>query len=206
MRESRALALFGHVQMALRHAAISQEDFADEVARIYMERTPLHVRGIEFHAHGRGVDPYQVRRDNAQLLFRMLKPGGPVRLPVEVEEAVVYALPQPFREECLRELCARYGLLPAPIPPSPDAAPAEQVRSPCTLMRQAAAAIERIAPMLEDGRIGPEDAPHFADALRAINAVMSTCVTLNEQIAQAMQQPDNARHVREFPMRAGRDV
>jgi hypothetical protein len=187
MRDTRAHAVYAHVLTALKHSGIDQGDFADDVARLYLERTPLHARSIEFHQHVRGGDPYAVRRANEQLLFRMLKPNGPVRMPVEIEEAVVLALPEPYRDECLRELNARYGLLAAAIPACSKASLADQVRSPCDLMRKAAAAVERIAPMLEDGRIGPEDAAYFADALTAINAMMGCGVTLTTQIAEAMR-------------------
>lgn len=186
MRETRAHAIHAHVLMAIKHTALDQAEFADDVARIYIERTPLHARHIDFHAHQRGVDPYDVRRANEQLLWRMLKPSGPVRMPVEIEEAVVLALPQPYRDECLRELNARYGLLAAAMPVGAGASLAEQVKSPCELMRKAATAVERIAPMLEDGRIGPEDQAHFAEALRAINDMQGCGITLVAQIADAM--------------------
>jgi AcrR family transcriptional regulator len=188
MRDTRASTIHAHLLTALKHSGIDQDDFAEDVARLYFERTPLHARSIEFHQHTRGGDPYAVRRANAQLLFRMLKPAGPVRMPVEIEEAVVLALPQPYRDECLRELNERYGLLAAALPAGNDASLADQVRSPCDLMRKAAAAVERIAPMLEDGRIGPEDAAYFADALAAINAMMGCGVTLTAQIANAMRE------------------
>lgn len=187
MRETRAHTIHHHVLMALRHTGLDQQEFSDEVARIYLDRTPLHARSIDFHMHTRGSDPYQVRRANEQLLFRMLKPNGPVRMPVEVEEAVVLALPQPFRDECLRELAARYGLLAATIPVDGGASLPDQLRAPCELMRRAAVAVERIAPMLENGVIGPEDAPHFAAALRAINDLTAVNVTLSTQIADAME-------------------
>lgn len=198
MRETRAHTIHHHVLMAVKHTGLDQQEFADEVVRLYIDRTPLHARHIEFHQHVRGSDPYTVRRANEQLLFRMLKPSGPVRMPVEVEEAVVLALPQPYREECLRELSARYGLLAAAIPAGADASLSEQVRSPCELMRKAATAVERVAPMLEDnGLIGPEDYQHFPMALQAINEMLACAVTLSSQIAIAMHATasDNAATV-----------
>jgi hypothetical protein len=198
MRDTRAQVIHAHVLTALRHSGLDQADFADSVAALYIERTPLHARGIEFHQHQRGSNPYDVKRANEQLLFRMLKPGGAVRMPAEIEEAVVLSLPQPYRDECLAELAARYGLMAAPIPVAADADLAEKVKSPCELMRRGAAAVERIAPMLEDGRIGPEDRAHFADALQSLNSVVSCCTTLISQIADAMREdaPKPAEKVR----------
>ena len=188
MRENRALVIWHHVNRLMRHHRISEDDFAPDVAKLYNERTPLHARGIAFHEYPAGANPYDIDRANAQLLFRMLKPGGPTRMPVEVEEAVVLALPRPFRDECQRELAARMGLLAAALPPAGEDPIGQHIKSPCELMRRTADAVERIAPMLANGTIDADDAPHFTAALAAINDVMGACVTINAQITQAMQQ------------------
>lgn len=188
MRETRATTIWHHVDQYLRRTATTEHDFGDAVAALYQDRTPLHARGIEFRVHSAGSNPYDVMRANGQLLFRMLKPGGPTRLPVELEEAVVLALPSPFRDECQRELAERLGLLPAQLPPAEDAPAALQLRSSCELLRRAAAAVERIAPMLEDNhKIGPEDASHVPAALAALTDVLAASVTLQAQITRAMQ-------------------
>ena len=115
MKTTRDQVIAHHVNMALRHcAAVTRESFADEVVDLYHQRTPLALRGIQFHAVEKGGDPYAVQRANAQLLFRMLQ--GPVRLAAELEEAVVLALPQPYQGACLSDLAARYGLLATPMP------------------------------------------------------------------------------------------
>jgi len=186
MRETRAAAIWYHVDQYLRRTGAKEHDFADAVAELYQQRTPLHGRSVEFEPHAAGSNVYAVMRARGQLLFRMLKPDGPTRLPVELEEAVVLALPAPYREECLRELAERMGLLAAPLPAQQGDTLARQVKSPCELLRSTADAVEQLAPMLEDGAIGPEDAPQFAPALAALSEVMGVCVTLNAQIAQAM--------------------
>lgn len=189
MRETRAHAIHAHVLAALRHSGITDGAFANDVAALYAARTPLEARSIQFHQWHPGLDATTVQRANAQLLFRMLRPDGPSRMPVELEESVVLALPQPYLADCQRELAGRMGLLAADLPAPVDAPLAAHLNSPVELMRRAAVAVERIAPMLEDGRIGPEDAAHFTAALSALNDVAGACVTLNAQIHQAMQEP-----------------
>jgi hypothetical protein len=202
MHETRAAAIWRHVDHYLRRTGAKEHDFADAVAALYQQRTPLHLRGIEFHPHAAGSNPYEVMRANGQLLFRMLKPEGPTRLPVELEEAVVLSLPAPYRDECLRDLAERLGLLAAPLPAAAGAPLAQQVKSPCALLRSAADAVEKIAPMLEDGGIGPEDAALFAPALAGLSEVMGVCVTLNAQIAHAMHGVDlPPRRLRAVPAR-----
>lgn len=196
MRETRAAAIWYHVDQFLRRTGAKEYDFADAVAELYQLRTPLAGRGVEFEPHAAGSNAYAVMRSRGQLLFRMLKPDGPTRLPVELEEAVVLALPPPYRDECLRELAERMGLLAAPLPAQPGDALGRQVKSPCALLRSTADAVEQLVPMLEDGAIGPEDAPLFAPALTALSEVMGVCVSLNAQIAQAMRADGPAvRHL-----------
>lgn len=198
MRETRAATIWHHVDQYLRHTRASQDDFAPEVAALYEQRTPLHARAIKFHAYAAGDNPYDVNRANAQLLFRMLKPDGPSRLPVELEEAVVLALPQPFRDECLRELAARLGLLAAPIPVGTDTTLLQQLKSPCELLRRAMAAVEPITQMLENGSICADDAEHFGVALQRLADLQSACVTVTAQIGMAMQSTNTV-----VPLRAG---
>lgn len=186
MHDTRTGVIWRHVDMALNNdGRLTQEGFAAAAVEHYCRRTPAHLRSIEFHQHQRGGDPYKVMRLNAQLLFRM-RPDGPTRMPVEIEEAVVLALPPTYRAECLRDLSQRYGLLAAEIPAAAHDSAAAHLRSPCELMRKAAAAVERIAPMLEDGKVTADDAEHFPVALAAINDVQGACVTLVAQIAAAM--------------------
>lgn len=187
MHDTRCGVVWRHVDMALRNEGrMTQENFAADVVDQYHQRTAPHLRSIEFHQHQRGGDPYKVQRLNAQLLFRM-RPDGPTRLPAEIEEAMVMALPVAYRNECLRELSQRYGLLAAEIPAAIDAPASAQMKSPCELLRRAAKAVERIAPMLDAGQgIGPEDAAYFSAALAAINDVQGICVTVVAQIARAM--------------------
>ena len=187
MRETRAAAIWYHVDQFLRRTGAKEHEFADEVAELYHQRTPLAGRGVEFEPHAAGSNAYDVMRARGQLLFRMLKPAGAVRLPVELEEVVVLALPAPYREECLRELAERVGMLAAPLPAQPGDALARQVKSPCELLRSTADAVERLAPMLEDGRVEADDAPLFPAALAALSEVMGVCVTLQAQMAKAMQ-------------------
>ena len=201
MRETRGHVLHAHVLMALAHSGMKQADFADAVVHLYDVRTPLHAQSIHFHKHVKGSNPYDVQKANTQILFRMLRPEfTDSRMPVELEEAVVLALPEPFRDECQRELAERLGLLAAPLPVGVDATVAQQLKSPCDLLRRAMAAVDPITAMLENGQIGPEDEPHFGLALRRIADLQAACVAVTAQIGLAIEgsTPGNV-----VPMRGG---
>src|SRR5690606_36872171 len=79
-------------------------------------------------------------------------------------------------------LLARSGLLYAPLPGTGQGG---ELVGPCELMRRAADAVQRIAPMLADLRITGEDAQHFDAAEDALGKVMGACVTVTTQIAMA---------------------
>lgn len=201
MRETRSHAIYAHVRIALTHSGLDQMDFADDVARIYHERTPLHVRGIDFRQHQRGVDPYEVRRANEQLLFRMLKPNGPVRMAVEVEEAVVLALPERFRDECLRELSGRYGLMPAPLPATNGI---DALTCVGEFSRDFGDCLVALAKTAADGRLEPMDAAHAPEVISQLHDLVGRASSL---IAahQSLLAPRGSM-VAEFPKREGVEV
>jgi hypothetical protein len=116
VRETRAQAIVHHINLALGHG-MTMRSYATDVARLYKERTGLEARSIDFH-ETRNI--YADERANAQIVQRFI--DGRSRMPIEIEEALVLALPDPFRGECKRELAARYGDLAAPIPSSNDEA------------------------------------------------------------------------------------
>lgn len=166
-----------HVNMAMRHhAALTRESFADEVVALYHQRTPLAQRGIAFHQVERGTDPYAVQRANAQLLFRMLQ--GVVRMPAEIEEAVVLALPEPYRGRCLHDLAERYGLMAAQIPAVESGA---QTASLGELASEFGEAVKAMAVTLGDGHLTPADAPSAQLAIRELDELIAKATSLRAQ-------------------------
>lgn len=172
---TRADVIWRHVIFAINNAKLDRFNYADDVARIYQARTTPPARGIEFQAHQRGRDPYEVRKANKQLLFRMIDPEGPVRLPVELEEAAVLALPQPFRDACLAELAGRYGLLAAPLP---DAVAAKPTASCGELTAAFGECLKALAATIDDGSLDPRDATHAPAAIRKLDHLLALATGL----------------------------
>lgn len=185
MRETRAHVIEAHVSFALRHCGIDQANFADDVVRVYHERTPLPARGIAFREHVRGTDPYAVLRANEQLLFRMLRTDGAVRLAVELEEAIVLALPERFRHECLRELNARYGLMAAPLP---EVEGAEVTTAVGNLTRDFGECLAALARTVSDGRLETSDAKDAPAVIRELDDVIAGAISLRAA-HQSLLQP-----------------
>lgn len=203
MADTRADVISRHVQTALRHAGgLTRESFADEVVALYHDRTALHLRGVQFHAFERGADVYATQRANAQLLFRMLDTGSRVRLPSEVEEAVVLSLPQPYRGECLRELSHRYGLLAVPLPAGDAVGRVVQAGEFAAAFGECVVAM---AETLADGHLDARDAANAPRAVKELDDLIALATSLRQAHA-AQIPPTPANNVHEFPGREGREV
>lgn len=175
MRDTRADVIWRHLSLALINAKLDRHNYADEVASLYQSRTPREARSLAFHEHMRGTDPCRVRKANKQLVFRMLDPEGPVRLPVELEEAAVLALPSPFRESCLAELAQRLGLLAAPMPPAEQGA---VIASCGDLTRAFGQCLKALAATIGDGHLDPGDAADAEVAIQQLDHLVALATGL----------------------------
>lgn len=178
--EARAACIVHHANMALRKSVLTDRAYGQAVADLYMQRTPLHARTIEFHV---SHDPYADERANAQLVKRFLT--DVVRMPVDIEEALVLALPEPFRTACMTDLAARLNLLAAP---RPQTGGTQQTVHLGQMAKDAGEVMIALAPMFKDGRIDAHDAPLAAHALDAIAQTMAMLASLDATI-RACTQP-----------------
>jgi hypothetical protein len=180
MRDRRDDVIRAHWELAVRHSGETIEGLATRAVEVYESRTPLHARRIAFQPMSR--DPYAAQRANATHVRRFLGLSEPAtRLPVELEEALVLALPDPFRAECLRELADRVGLLAAKAP-DPQASP---LLVPADLMRECADVITALAPALCDGTYTAADLPAIREALGALADVSGAVASLRHQLCDA---------------------
>lgn len=188
MREPRTATIVAHATAALRaHKPLTERALADAVVEHYHQRTALHERTVEFHA-GHTADAYEAAaRANAQLLKRMLV--GEVRLPADLEEAIVLALPEPQRRQCMAALADRYGLLAVPKPALEGDAQTQQIAD---LFREVSEAVQRIGPMFADGHIDHHDAALVPPAVRELLDVIAACTALIRTLHTATAPPSAA--------------
>jgi len=149
--ETRAHTIFRITQQCLRETVTSMETFAAGVVELYEKRVALRARTIRFHTGG---DAYRDMRANAQILRRYMDDEVSARLPVDLEESWVLALPEPYREDCISALAARYGRL-APV--APEASARGPVGDLGRLMREVGEYVEALAPALADGVLDEGD-------------------------------------------------
>lgn len=176
MRECRSQLIAEHVLLAISRSALTERTYAQTVADLYMERTPLHARAVTFAS---SADPYADSEANRQTVKRML--DGRVRMAVDLEEALILALPAPYQQRLLAELAERLGLLAAE---RPAATPAGQQHQLGELVRHMGDTLQRLSPMLDDGRMDAGDAAHATSALRELDALQAQVVTLRSAITE----------------------
>lgn len=180
MRENRSQLIADHVLLAISRSALTERTYAQTVADLYMERTPLHARSVTFAS---SADPYADSEANRQTVKRML--DGRVRMAVDLEEALILALPAPYRQRLLADLAARVGQLAAEVP---SATPAGQQHQIGDLLRDMGHAMDSLAPMLDDGVLDANDAAHAPVALRELEALEGRIATLCEGIRRYVLQ------------------
>lgn len=110
----RAQVLFRYTIEAIRNSGLNDQSFAAGVAEAYMASVAPAERIIAFHIGTDTATIDQANKRNAKLIERFR--NGTVKLPADLEEAWVAALPEPWRTDCARELARRYGFMGAKTP------------------------------------------------------------------------------------------
>lgn len=182
MRESRSQLIAEHVLLAISRSALTERTYAQTVADLYQERTPLHARSVAFAS---SADPYADSEANRQTVKRML--DGRVRMAVDLEEALILALPAPYRQQLLAELAERLGQLAAE---RPSAEPAGQQHQVGSLIRDMGRALDSLSTMLDDGVLDANDAAHAPQALRELEQVQGHIATLCDCIRRHVLHSD----------------
>ena len=180
--EPRSETIARHVREALAtDGRLTERSYAEAVMHAYHAAVPLHLRRVPFELGATAEQVERAQRANAQAIHRFL--NGETRMPVDLEEALVDALPQALRDRCIRALAARGGMLAVPMP---TACGMEQMQRTAGLLHGAGDAVAAIAPMLADGVINQADRPHAATALEQLQRVITTATALHAQITAAM--------------------
>ena len=176
--EPRAALIARVTREALRATGDTLRAFAARVADTYQRRTHADDRAIDFHA---SADPYADERANAQLITRML--NGETRLPADLEEAWVLALPEPQRGRLLSKLSGRYGLLAVPMA---EIGTGDDTLRVCALLRETAEAVQALAPLLRDGNLHTHCAQSARAAITELRQAEAVAAGLRIQIQRLM--------------------
>lgn len=175
-QESRAETIFRHTQDMFQKSRTSMETFAMKVVDNYLEFLDAEHRSVEFKEDG---DLFRRVATNAQKLRRYMDAGVNARLPVDLEEAWVLALDDPFQTDCIHDLAERYGLMPVRVPTDQSITDLETVGD---LGKEFGEALTSVSQMMDDGQFTPDDAAHLDSAVKEINDLIACATGLRARI------------------------
>ncbi len=174
---TRTAAIKKHVDAAIAQGYFTKERYAAEVVEHFNRTYPIAAtRGIKpFADEIDGTPAHTVLDTNRKRIFRYLEDC----IPANMEESYVAALPDSQRADCLRELAARYGLLPAPLPEGGKVRDHEELAA---FMANTSASISSLVKILEDGVIDEADLPFAPEALSNLKKTLASGIGLIERI------------------------
>lgn len=174
--ETRPEVIFRFVRQMLHERRITMQTYSCSVVERYHELVPAAARSVLFKTEG---DVFVCAHANAKHLTRWMEEETAARIPVELEEAWVQALAEPYRTNCIRELVARYGVLAVA---KPDSSGVQDMRSLGDLTKQVGEALEAVAPMVADGRFDAGDVAFAPEAIKQLDDIVSCAIALRETI------------------------
>lgn len=201
---TRQDVLVFHLERAVAETSMSYEDFAEAFAQAYVDLVPADARSVAMAPPDRKVlDEEQnvplaasrrVTRELGKLVTRAKRyRDGEIRIPADLEEAWVAALPEPYRKRCRDALVKRHGCIPAEMPAKTrEMADADALGRICYSTAQT---IRDMGVALSDGRFDQKDASLITD----LDDLIATAVSARHCVLRGIEEPVDAD--RAIPMR-----
>lgn len=184
--ETRSECIWRHTQAMRLQGRHKMTVFAAAVAERYQQLVPEGARTVSFLRDEFGGFTGRAAAIWNQLT-RMMDPDVDcTRMPCDLEEAWVDCLAEPFRAACVQDLAGRYGLLPVPIPTGPQAS--QDLLKTSALIREFAATVEALAPIVADGRIDATDVPLLPGALRDLDGLLTHGAALRAAMTEQLER------------------
>lgn len=174
---TRAAVLTKYAKVWLDSTGTSVAKFSEQLAEVYFSNVPESFRKAPLRVapvHGDAEDYYRVLSSNSKAVQRYLE--GEVPIPAELEETWVSVLPREVRDAAVFELCSRYNVLPVLLTEETD------IHALADLMRDEAAVIESLAPILADGQIDESDKPAAREAILRIRKAAASLAGLLKRL------------------------
>ena len=193
---TRDQVLVAHAAEMIARTSFSQDRFAQALAAKLYELTPVKADDSNFPdfaqlAAAGDAEPFL--KATASWLKRVQRwLAGDVDLPAWIEEAWVQALDEDYRERCINELAARYGLVGARALAG-DACPVSAFGQ---LVARLGGAVEAAGAVLADQKIDAADLPLLPEAIEKLLAVESRACEIRRQMENAL-----ALHGQPSPLR-----
>ena len=185
----RAQVLFRFTTEAIRNSGLDDQSFAAAVAEAYMASVAPPERIVAFHVGSDMATIDQANKRNAKLIERFR--NGTVKLPADLEEAWVAALPEPWRTDCARELARRYGFMGARHPERQPGSVLSTARM-CIELGESLQAMAQISPT---GSADGCPLPALRKAVKEMQDLQAEVTTLLAGLDQAIEARTTPRAV-----------
>ncbi len=181
--EPRSAVVFRYTTDAIRNSAHTDTSLAQAIAEQYMADVAPGERILQFHTGSDADSVERAIKANGQIIARIR--NGTVKMPVDLEESWVRALPPHWRDACSRELAQRYGFLGARIP---LLEPHAGVLGVARLSVEFGHSLEALTQVLADGRICAKDIPELRRAQDELGQLQAELVTVKHYVATHLQE------------------
>jgi hypothetical protein len=178
----RTSAIVRFTDLMFAETSLRPKAFAALVVDAYHARVAPEDRTVNFQIDG---DPEKVAIANKQLMnrFRAQYEDNSLRFPLDLQEAWVAALPEPYRGQCRAELARRDGLLCVPLP---DLAGETDLESVGNVTRDFARSLTSISPTLDDQVIDEHDLPHIPAVIAALDSLIGSATSLRARYVEQL--------------------
>lgn len=180
---TRSAVLRVALDRAAAAGATTMTDFVLVLVGHYLDRTPEHERIDALRHLPRDVDVrvYEADREALRKQVSRMRDGA-LRIPADLEEPWVLALPEPWRTEALDALAARHGLLAVPLPDG-----AQILGGFGRFMASSGESMAAMEPIVADGLLNADDIEHIPEALTALQKLMRNAASLMARL-EAVQR------------------
>lgn len=179
-KPTRSQVITNHTRDAIDATTLTWRALAIDVVTRYHNATAPQDRTVKFNNH---KDSDTRAKHWAQELGRMVKNEGGMRIPADLEEHMVEALPEPYRSDCKAELVRRMGLLPAPMI---DIKQGGAVGSLASTVKEFSEMLAVLGEITADGSVDEKDRPQLKRAFKESNDVLAQIVAWQREFTELL--------------------
>lgn len=188
---TRSAVLFVHAESYRRRAGVDHEKWVEYLDWAYCTMVPEAHRSLnapDLAAHQNDAEKWvSLRRKWDETIRRITR--GDVRFPVDLEEAWVAALGEPWRTQCKRELAWRHGLWGAV---RHEQGSAGDHKAWASALHQFGELTQSVGDVLADGAIDSEDLEQLPDLINTARAMQADLASLEQRALTVLRQNGHA--------------
>lgn len=184
--EPRMAVVFRWHITCIHETAASEVSMAAEVAELYLSTTPAPLRVVPFRPMVGSTDEMLDAKQHNRQVYRRMIHNETKRVPADIEDALVLALPDVYRQRCERDLAARRGLLAVRRMPSHVGG---QMVSAGEMTKEFGELMIAAAPMMLDGDINKADQAVLKQVIAEADDVLAAVKSVRQGADDALHRP-----------------